>query len=233
MRKEFNNLIYEEVDDIAYISINTPPANKMTPEFLFELKEIILSYVMKDNRKGVILSGVGRHFSSGANIDKLLNYVMDTSHTLEGETPDWMNQVKDAVLELHTADFPVVSAVSGCCIGSGFELALSSHLCVVEKGTMLGFPEVTFGLLPGMAGTLYSVECLGRRKAFEYILGGEITIVSEKADSPFVDLVVKRKTSKVAAEKIVTIWAEHGGPNKMSKEDILKLMQAEEYVLRD
>jgi enoyl-CoA hydratase/carnithine racemase len=223
MRKEFNTVIYDEVDNVGHIVINIPPANKMTPDFLIEITEVIEEYALKRPIIGIIIYGNGRSFSSGADVEKLQNFITSSCSEENKEIPDWYIKIKYAFWHLHTANIPVVSAVKGVCIGSGFELALSSNMCIVEKGAMVGFPEVTFDLMPGMSGTIYSIETMGRFKALEFILSGKMVFIRSENDLELVDLVVEKNLSLETASKIISMWSDKGGPSQISKKDIIKL----------
>lgn len=226
MKTEYNTLLYEEKDGIGYVKINMPPANKMIPDFLVEIGEVFESGILERDTVGIIITGVGRHFSSGADVDKLLSFVTASKGTDGSIVPDWYTRTKEILWNLQYQDKPVISAVRGCAIGSGLELALSSHICVAEKGSMIGFPEATFGLLPGMSGTLYSVRALGRQRAFFTILNGELQFIEKKEDSPFVDMVVEKRKALETAEELVKLWANLGGPKKVQKVDLLARYQS-------
>ena len=59
--------------------------------------------------------------------------------------------------------FPVVSVVTGFCIGSGSEIAVNSHYRILEKGARIGQPESTFGILPALGGVARNIEICGMK----------------------------------------------------------------------
>lgn len=68
---------------------------------------------------------------------------------------------------------PVVAAVSGYCLGGGFDLALASHSRLATANAVLGHPGVTLGLFTGWGGTLRLPALLGRARALALLLTGE------------------------------------------------------------
>lgn len=206
MTVDFETILYKEEDNISYVYINMPPANKMIPKFLMEIITVIDKYVIEAQTKAVIVSGTGRHFSSGADIDQLLNFVVSESTYKDYEIvnyPDWYIKCKKAFLSLSDKNVPVISLIKGFCIGSGFELALSSHIRICEKNAQIALPESTFGLLPGVNGTLKMCENIGCVKAFDLIFRGAFINEDEALDIGLIDCVVRKKESLECAKKFV------------------------------
>lgn len=201
----------EMKEDIAYLSINMPPANKMTPQFLTEIVEVIEEYVLNTEAKGVIISGKGRHFSSGADVTKLLLFIHEQLQYENGRItayPEWYKSCKEAFLALNEMNIPVVSLIRGFCIGSGMELALAGHIRICEKGARLGLPESTFGILPGVNGTLRMYEQSGLRRSLEMVLRGDL-FTAEEACVGLVDCVVGKKEGLHYAEHFIQYVLEH------------------------
>ncbi|WP_051569146.1 enoyl-CoA hydratase/isomerase family protein [Alkaliphilus transvaalensis] len=196
MKVEFDTVYYLEEGEIAYIYINMPPANKMIPKFLDEIVTVIDDHAVHTKMKGIIVTGEGRHFSSGADVDLLIKNIYENT-TLENENrlvpPQRNIDVKNAFDGLYKSKIPVISAINGFCIGSGFEFALQTHIRIAEKGARVGLPETTFGLMPGLNGTLRCIEEIGYKKAFEFILKGELIPADLAKELNLVDIVVNKK----------------------------------------
>lgn len=212
MRLKFETIVYEELEGIAYICINMPPANKMKSQFLLEISKVIKEYALSTSASGIIIYGSGRHFSSGADVGELLDFISSHAAVEDGMVthyPEWYLDCKESFKKLFHMKIPVVSAIGGFCIGSGFELALSSHVRICESGARLGLPESTFGLLPGVNGTLRLSEEAGFFHAYEMIVKGSL-IDSQEADRlGIIDLLVPRKSSLDYARKLIAFINEH------------------------
>jgi len=196
MKIELSKVSFEEKDNIGYILINDPPANKMTGVFLKEFIDIVRNYVAKSKVKGIIISGNGRHYSSGADVEELkeiiaVNSKMDNNNLIS--FPTWYQENRATFNFFESLDIPVISAIKGICIGSGMELALCSHIRICANGSTLGLPESTFGFIPGLTGTFRYLELMGLGKAIELILSGETLSAEEARESGLVDCIVNKK----------------------------------------
>jgi enoyl-CoA hydratase/carnithine racemase len=191
-----NKIYYEEKDNIGYIVINDPPSNKMTRLFLEELVQLFRETIVNSKVYGIIITGKGRHYSSGADVDELKDMIRCNLEIKENEIIDYPKcylEIRDSFNYLNNLSIPVISSINGFCIGSGFELALCSHVRIVGKGSILGLPESTFGILPGVTGTLRYTELLGIGKAMELVLSGENLSSEEAYELGLIDQIVSKK----------------------------------------
>ncbi len=206
MVADFETILYKEEDNISYLCINMPPANKMIPKFFEEITIAIEKYVIETKSKAVIVYGEGRHFSSGADIEQLLDFVVQKTDYVDDEIkgyPEWYIKCKKAFISLFSCDIPVISLVRGFCIGSGFELALSTHIRISEKNARIALPELTFGLLPGVNATLRTCEEICIMNAFDFILRGELITGEEAFEKNLVNCVVGKNESFALAKKFI------------------------------
>jgi enoyl-CoA hydratase len=93
---------------------------------------------------------------------------------------EFINRNYEAFLFFKKTEIPVISAIRGVCLGSAFELALLSHFRFCGEDAVLGLPETTFNLLPGVGGISGMVELVDKAVAMELILSG-ITFPAEDA----------------------------------------------------
>lgn len=111
----------------------------------------------------VILAGAGRAFSAGADVDEFRDRSPEAVAAYYRDPGD--------VYELLAAlPQPTISAISGYCLGGGLELALATDFRVADESAVLGFPEVSLGILPSSGGTHRLVRLLGPGRAKELIL---------------------------------------------------------------
>lgn len=207
MKIELSKVTFEEKNDIGYVVINDAPANKMTAVFLEEFIFMVREHITKSKVKGIIISGKGRHFSSGADVDELKKIVasgcmLDNSENLISY-PIWYLINRTTFDYFNTLNIPVISAIKGLCIGSGFELAMCSHIRICGKGSILGLPESTFGFLPGVTGTLRCLELTGLGKALELVLSGETFAASEAMEIGLIQGVVNKKEILSYSEELM------------------------------
>lgn len=182
MNITLEHLYYEEMNKIGYLYLSGAHGNKMSKDFLDELCQVFEEIISHAEIRGLIIQSKGRHFSSGADVNQLIENVGTKSVYTEEMValPYWVIHIKEifnAVVQMH---IPVITGVSGFCIGSGLELALAGNIRICEEGSVIGFPESTFGLLPGATGTYRSMELVGMSNSMELVLSGNF-IDSDKA----------------------------------------------------
>jgi enoyl-CoA hydratase len=167
---------------IGRLKLSQPPSNTMTMSFFRDLRLLIPKIIEGPQLKAIIISGNGRHFSSGADITELLNNV------------DHQTMVENyrAVLMLKQMDIPVIAAIRGVCIGSAFELALSGTFRICADDAVLGLPESTFNLMPGLGGIRRLSELAGMSIAIELVLRGSTFQAPEAFSMGLVDAVVSK-----------------------------------------
>jgi enoyl-CoA hydratase/carnithine racemase len=169
-------------DGLGRMTLNQPPSNTMTMDFFGEMRQLILEISSTTNLKAVIIYGNGRHYSSGADINELLHSV-DERIMVENYRSFTM---------LEQMDIPVISAIRGVCLGSAFELALFSHFRICSADAVLGLPESTFNLMPGIGGIQRVAMLAGSAKAIEITLRGNTFPASDAFAMGLVDIVVPK-----------------------------------------
>lgn len=194
-------LLFERHNDIIYLKLNVPPANQTDSRFFPELGKVIsrirgCSYV-----QGVIISGIGRHFSSGADIDELQRQ-LTTAHCVAQKTLERASQVVQDLAELPC---PVVAAISGCCIGSGLELALGCDYRIATPKAFFSLPEVTYDFMPGCGGTVRLPALVGLGNAIEMILTGRGFLADTALSIGLIDQIAVRTELPAKARRMLEV----------------------------
>ena len=183
-------------DGIGHLVLNRPPGNPMTDEFFSEFDRMVDEMRTMKDLKALVISSSGRHFSSGADLEGLMELA---ERIPENDNKD--DQGREAVffeknfhsfLSLEEARIPVISAIRGVCIGSAFELALFSHFRFCGNDAVFGLPETTFNLMPGIGGIPRMAALCGTAKAIELVLKGRIFGAEEALKYSFVDRIVPK-----------------------------------------
>jgi len=187
-----SSVIYEkDQDNIVHLILDKPNAgaNLMDNEFTDSLSAAV-EQLRQDDYAGVIFRSAKSTFFAGGNLDDLFTTEKENAAQLY----DMVNRLKLAMREIETQGKPVVACINGAALGGGWELALSAHYRVaLNKGVILGLPEVTLGLLPGGGGVIRMTRLLGVQAAMPYLLEGkqfkpekglELGLINEVVDSP-------------------------------------------------
>jgi enoyl-CoA hydratase len=153
---------------IGLIELNRPAQyNALNRTMVQEIIEAAEHLDKDEEVLVIVLTGKGRAFSAGADIDEM---AADDPIRLEllNQFAQWDR--------LSLIKKPIIGAVKGFVFGGGFELALSCDLLIAAEGTEFSFPEVNLGVMPGAGGTQRLTKIVGRTKALEWLWsGGRIT----------------------------------------------------------
>jgi enoyl-CoA hydratase len=182
-------------DDIGHLVFNQPPANTMTRYFFDDLNLLTLKIIPESGIKALVIYGNGRHFSAGADHYDLCDRIRENlPGDYPSKLPSFLKETIQSFLYIDNLQIPTFAAIRGTCFGSALELALSCKFRICAEGTVLGFPESSFGLMPGCGGSVKLPAIVGRAKAMELIISGRNFSAAEAYQWGIVHKVVHRKT---------------------------------------
>jgi enoyl-CoA hydratase len=193
----FENLLYEVRDRIAIITINRPDKlNALNRSTVDEIDKAISDAGGDPQVLAVIITGAGpKAFIAGADINELAR-----------QTPiggkDYSIYGQRVLSRLESLGKVVIAAINGFALGGGCELALACNLRVASENAKLGLPEVTLGIIPGFGGTQRLARILGKGKALELILTGDMIEAREAHRIGLVNLLVPEGQALAEAEKL-------------------------------
>ncbi|HEV2130787.1 MAG TPA: enoyl-CoA hydratase-related protein [Longimicrobiaceae bacterium] len=166
---EYSNLQLDVREGIATLSINRPDKlNALNEQTIRELTEAVGEITDDDEVRGIVLTGVGQKaFVAGADIGELAKM-----GPVDGIEVSRLGQRVFRQIELSRK--PMIAAVNGFALGGGCELALACHLRIASENAKFGLPEVKLGIIPGYGGTLRLPRIVGKGRALELILTGEM-----------------------------------------------------------
>lgn len=171
-------------DRIATITINRPDKlNALNDRVIAELGEAIDEARGNDEVAGVILTGAGRAFVAGADISELGRQSAVGLKALSQRGQAMMRKWE-------TSPKPTIAAVNGFALGGGCELAMCCHLRIAGESAKFGQPEVKLGLPPGYGGTQRLPRLVGRGRALQLLLTGEMIDAQEALRIGLVNKVV-------------------------------------------
>jgi 3-hydroxyacyl-CoA dehydrogenase len=170
-------------NNIAIITIDNAPVNALSHAVRSGLFSCIETAEKDNDIKAIIIQCLGRTFIAGADISEF------------GKTP-LEPHLPDVLAKIDGCTKPVVAALFGSVLGGGFEVALSCHYRVAIKGTKVGLPEVTLGLIPGAGGTQLLPRLAGVELALEMITSGKPQLVDKLLSKGVVDLLAEVSHTK-------------------------------------
>ena len=120
----------------------------------------------------VVISGNGKAFCAGADIEELYK-VISTTHLEERKEAIENNTITDIGILIRSIEKPVIAAVHGYCFGGGLELTQYCDLVYATEDTLFSQPEINIGIIPGGGGTQNLPRIIGVKMAKELIFLGE------------------------------------------------------------
>ena len=192
------NVLYEKKGAIAYVTLNRPKAlNALNQQTWEDLRAAFEDAREDAEVRGVILTGAGdKAFIAGADIGELANVT-----AVEAQNSSSYGQgVLDLIEDLGK---PVVAAVNGFALGGGCETAMACTIRVASENAKFGQPEVKLGVIPGGGGTQRLPRLVGKGRALQLILSGEMIGAQEAYRIGLVNEVVPAADLITRAEAIL------------------------------
>jgi 3-hydroxyacyl-CoA dehydrogenase / enoyl-CoA hydratase / 3-hydroxybutyryl-CoA epimerase len=167
-----NTIQWDKDDDgIVTLTLDDPTgsANVMNEHYIESMHNAVERLVAeKDSITGVVITSAKKTFFAGGDLKGMVQATPEDA----GDFFSRVEAVKRDLRALETLGKPVVAAINGAALGGGLEIALACHHRVAAdvKGLVVGFPEVTLGLLPGGGGVTRTVRMFGIQNAFMTVL---------------------------------------------------------------
>lgn len=171
---EYQFLLVDRRDDVAVVTVNRPDKlNALNAATVAEIRTAFGELRQDHGVRAVILTGSGeKAFIAGADIGELSQMT-----PLSGIEVSRAGQETLRLIE--TMPVPVIAAVNGFALGGGLEIALACHIRIASENAKLGLPEVKLGIIPGYGGTFRLPRVVGRGRALELMLTGEMVGAQE------------------------------------------------------
>lgn len=206
---KLENLLLDINEGIATITVNRPSAmNAMTVATLEELERVVAEIARNPDIRAAIITGAGaKAFIAGADIAVM----RDMTSTQARELALQAHQIY-AAIEHSPKTF--IAAVNGYALGGGCELAMACDIRLASDNAKFGQPEINIGILPGFGGTQRLPRLVGKGRALEIILTGDMIDAREALRIGLVNRVVpqtelldeaREMARKIAGKGLVAI----------------------------
>jgi enoyl-CoA hydratase len=194
----YENLVVETRDGVSFVTVDRPAKlNALNSATMAELDAAFAAAGADPEVRGVILTGGGeKAFVAGADLAELA-----ARSPIEGR--ELARRGQEVFARIEKLGKPVVAAVNGFALGGGCELALACHVRVASENAKLGTPEVKLGLMCGYGGTQRLGRLVGRGRALEMLLTGEMIDAAEALRIGLVNRVVPRESLLAEAEALL------------------------------
>jgi enoyl-CoA hydratase len=196
----YHTLLTSIEKSILIITINRPDKmNALNRDVFNELDGVLDDVYKNSDIKSVIITGAGnKAFVAGADISEFQNLELSKATDLARRG----QQVFD---KIENCPKPIIAAVNGFALGGGCELALACHFIYASENAKFGQPEVNLGLMPGYGGTQRLTQLIGRNRAMELLMSGNMITAKEAMDYGLVNNVVAQEELLTAAKAILGV----------------------------
>jgi enoyl-CoA hydratase len=194
---EYQNILVENDNGIIVLTFNREKAlNALNQQTMGEIKHFFdKGFKEIDGLKGVILTGAGaKAFVGGADIKEFLDITNGEQMAQKGQ---------DILALIEQFHVPVIAAVNGFALGGGCELAMCCHIRIASPNAKFSQPEVNLGIIPGYGGTQRLVQLIGKGRALELMMTGDMIDAAEAYRVGLVNHVVEEGQTVTKAKEIV------------------------------
>ena len=202
MTSSFENLLIDRDGAVALVTVNRPKVlNALNMQTLDELRRAVLDLKRDDAIRAVVLTGAGeKSFVAGADINELATQTPTTGreHAMSGQ------HIFDLIEHMGK---PVIAAINGFALGGGCELAMACTIRLAADTARLGQPEINLGIIPGYGGTQRLARIVGRGRALEMLLTGDMLTAQEAHRLGLVNRVFPAADLMTEAKKLAATLA--------------------------
>ena len=165
----FENLIYEEKDKTAFITLNRPEVkNALSMKLSDELVAAIETIRKSTKLKFLVIRGAGNNFCVGDDISEMMRW--GDANGITRRARYYQNMAN----QLEELDKITIAAVDGYAVGGGLEITMVCDFVIATERSKWGMPEVDVGITPGWGGTTRLARFIGRRRTKEINLLGAL-----------------------------------------------------------
>lgn len=166
-----------------------------------DLDVVINEIETNQNIKAAIITGSGeKAFVAGADISEFVGLSVEEGKTLAKTGQNIFSRIENCTK-------PIIAAVNGFALGGGCELAMACHFRIASDNAKFGQPEVNLGLIPGYGGTQRLAQLIGKGRALELLMTGNMIEASIALEYGLVNHVVPQENllakTKMILEQII------------------------------
>lgn len=196
----YQTLLTSLEDQIFTININRPDKlNAINRTVMLELETVMNEVYTSSQIRSVIITGTGiKSFAAGADISEFLDLTVAEGKSLA-------QKGQDVFMKIENSPKPVVAAVNGFALGGGHELAMACHFRVASENAKFGQPEVNLGLIPGYGGTQRLVQLIGKGRAIELMITGNMIDANTALQLGLVNYVVPQEELLGKVKSILSV----------------------------
>jgi enoyl-CoA hydratase/carnithine racemase len=177
------SVLYEQDKRIVTITLNRPDTRNALSEDIIDGLINALKKADEDKNVGcIVLTGAGKSFSSGGNLQEIKNMTTKDNMSLT-ELEDWYRfGIQKIPLTMNSIDVPVIAAVNGHAIGAGNDLCTMCDIRIAAEDAKFSESFLRIGIIPGDGGSWFLPKIIGLARANEMILTCDVLNADKALD---------------------------------------------------
>jgi feruloyl-CoA hydratase/lyase len=199
--REYQNVIVELQDGIAWVTLNRPEKrNAMSPALNDDMVEVLSELEGDDETQVLVLTGAGEAFSAGMDLKEYFR-----ANDQAGPAARLRARWAAATWHYHKLRMfpkPTIAMVNGWCFGGAFTPLVSCDIAIAAEDATFGLSEVNWGIIPGGTVTRDVAAVLGYRDALFYIMTGRTFDGKKAAELKLVNYAVPRDRLRAEVESV-------------------------------
>ncbi len=169
MKENFNTILYQQMEGVAWISLNRPEVhNAMNEEMIAELTNVFISFAENKDIRAVVLTGNGKSFCSGADV----NYMKSIATLGTQENVEDGKKLAHLFKSVYHCSIPTIALIFGSVFGGANGILAACDIVIAEEGTTFAFSEVKLGITPATIAP-FVIKRIGEFGAKELMLTGK------------------------------------------------------------
>lgn len=196
----YQTLLTSLQNNVLTITINRPEKlNALNKDVFTDLNNVLDEIEKNQSIKSVIITGAGQKaFVAGADISEFHAFNKSDAMALA-------KRGQDIFFRIESCSKPIIAAVNGFALGGGCELSMACHFRIASENAKFGQPEVNLGLIPGYGGTQRLVQLIGKGRALELLMSGNMIDANTALQYGLVNYVVKQEELLAKAGSILEV----------------------------
>ncbi len=226
----YETLLLTKENGYTLIQINRPQAlNALNSQVLKDIYNALFEIDHDDEMKCSILTGNEKAFAAGADIKEMADK--------NGKQMFNDNQF-ESFHKIRSIKKPIIAAVNGFALGGGCELVMACDMIIASETAKFGQPEINLGVIPGMGGSQRLTRAVGKYRAMEILLTGDMFSAEEALKWGLINKIVpneflieeaKSLAKKIAGKPLIAVQT---AKEVVNKADDLSLREGLEYERR-
>ena len=196
----YQTLLTTLENGIFIITINRPDKlNAINNQVMTEINEAVQEVYDNDAIRSAIITGAGpKAFVAGADISEFSGLSVEEGKAVA-------QKGIDTFFKIENSPKPIIAAVNGFALGGGCELTMACHFRIASDNAKFGQPEVNLGLIPGYGGTQRLVQLIGKGRAIEMLISGNMIDATTALQYGLVNTVVTQNELLDKAKSILSL----------------------------